>query len=485
MIKRKIFFRADGNSKMGLGHLIRSLALLEMLKEDFHCNFITRSIQEPIRAQIRDQADSLIELELEVDVTNEADYLVRNYLDEECIIVLDGYHFKEDYQQSILSSGAKLVCIDDIYAYHFYADVIINHAGGLSKKHYSKEAFTQVCLGPEYALLRKPFRDLANYSIDYPKGEHHVFICLGGADPKNDILKVLQACENLDPRYTYHVVTGSAYQYKAELKEYLDQSPLTIHHYSNLSAKDMAKIMSKCASAITTPSGIAYEYLSTGGTLFLVKIAENQIGLYNYYLKSKAARDFFLELELSRKSASFPINFLGSSTKIKLIDGQQRKRYKRLFQSLTLTIRPAIETDCLRYFEWANDPEVRQQSYSSENISFHEHESWFFKKIIDKDYRMFVVEKEGRAIGQIRFSLNAGIATISYGLDKNYRGQGLGVSLLRIGCSELKKEIANIKIIGFVKKSNIPSSKAFEEIGSFKEEAKNYKDSFKYTILAL
>ena len=482
---RKIFFRADGNAKMGLGHVIRSLALADMLKDQFHCEFIIRNPHDSLKRQIKELCHTIHVIPETTADLKEVEFIANNLLSGDEIVVLDGYHFRTEYQNAIKRNGAKLVCIDDIYEYHFYADVIINHAGGVSKEHYSKEAHTQVCLGPEYALLRKPFRDLANNSIAYPKGEHHVFICLGGADPKNDTLKVLQACENLDPRYTYHVVTGSAYQYKVELKEYVGQSPLSIHHYSNLSALEMAKTMAKCASAITSPSGIAYEYLSTGGTLFLVKIADNQNGPYNYYLKNKVARDFYQELELSSKTNGFPISFLGYSTKSKLIDGQQSKRYMRLFQALTLSVRPANETECLLYYEWANDPDVRRQSYSSHDISFDEHEKWFFEKILDKDYRMFVVEKAGKAIGQIRFSLNAGIATISYGLDKNYRGQGLGVSLLRIGCSELKKEIANIQIIGFVKKSNIPSSKAFEEIGSFKEEAKEYKDSFKYTILAL
>ena len=37
MIKKKVVLRADGNSKIGLGHVYRLLALAEMLKEDFEC----------------------------------------------------------------------------------------------------------------------------------------------------------------------------------------------------------------------------------------------------------------------------------------------------------------------------------------------------------------------------------------------------------------------------------------------------------------
>ena len=43
-MKQRVYFRADGHAKMGLGHVIRSLALAEMLKEDFDCYFIIRSL---------------------------------------------------------------------------------------------------------------------------------------------------------------------------------------------------------------------------------------------------------------------------------------------------------------------------------------------------------------------------------------------------------------------------------------------------------
>ncbi len=37
--KPKIYFRADGNATMGLGHVIRSLALAEMSNDIFDCHF--------------------------------------------------------------------------------------------------------------------------------------------------------------------------------------------------------------------------------------------------------------------------------------------------------------------------------------------------------------------------------------------------------------------------------------------------------------
>ena len=41
--KPKIYFRADGNSRMGLGHVIRSLALAEMLRDDSR-RYVNRAV---------------------------------------------------------------------------------------------------------------------------------------------------------------------------------------------------------------------------------------------------------------------------------------------------------------------------------------------------------------------------------------------------------------------------------------------------------
>ena len=40
---KKIIFRADGNSEVGLGHLSRLFSLVEMLKDKYKCFFLTKS----------------------------------------------------------------------------------------------------------------------------------------------------------------------------------------------------------------------------------------------------------------------------------------------------------------------------------------------------------------------------------------------------------------------------------------------------------
>ncbi len=83
-------------------------------------------------------------------------------LDGSEIIVLDGYAFNTAYQQHLKAKGNKLVCIDDIHAYHFLADAVINHAGGVAMQDYSLAPLTRAYLGTAYALLRPAFLENDN-----------------------------------------------------------------------------------------------------------------------------------------------------------------------------------------------------------------------------------------------------------------------------------------------------------------------------------
>jgi len=43
MLNKKVIIRVDGNSKIGLGHLYRGIALAEILKDKFVIEFVTKT----------------------------------------------------------------------------------------------------------------------------------------------------------------------------------------------------------------------------------------------------------------------------------------------------------------------------------------------------------------------------------------------------------------------------------------------------------
>lgn len=101
---------------------------------------------------------------------------------------------------------------------------------------------------------------------------------------------------------------------------------------------------------------------------------------------------------------------------------------------------------------------------SSHKISWEEHSQWFNSKITDDHCIYLIAEKQGKAVGSIRFDLNNGEALISYLLSSELHGKGLGKHLLNLGVRRLFEESDVNTIKGIVLKDNVASRKIFESL---------------------
>ena len=470
-MRHKLFFRADGNSQMRMGHVIRSLALAEMLLEDFDCLFIIRDPLLTLSIQIKETCEMVV-IPSHISKENEAVYLVENCFSEEDIVVLDGYHFGTVYQQVIKNNGNLLVCIDDIHDYHFVADMVINHAGGISVDDYSTEIYTQMLLGPKYALLRPDFR---HSSTEIQKDGASCFICMGGADPNNATSIIVKDCLDSDRFSQINVVIGGGYLFKDQLFEEVENYNFPINIHSQLRADEMVRLMQKCNYAVSSPSTVAYEYLSQGGVLFLYLIADNQKDLLSYLTKSCLAFEYDGEFNVDDESITEVLQ-----NQSKIFDRDQASRLRNAFRFLSAEIRLAELQDLDLVYEWANDPVVRNNSYQSSEIPYESHVEWFTNKIGSPSCVYYILQMGDVAIGQIRFDLEGHTATINYSVDSNYREKGVSKILLRKGIAAFLNQNEETEIVGYVKKGNIASMKSFQSIGTFIEEEVLESDSYRF-----
>ena len=104
-MKPKVYFRADAGAEIGYGHFIRTLALADMLKDDFDCTFFT---QCPTSYQRREVEKVCRLAELPADDSKFDIFLDCLRGDE--IVVLDNYFFTADYQRLIKRKGCRLIC---------------------------------------------------------------------------------------------------------------------------------------------------------------------------------------------------------------------------------------------------------------------------------------------------------------------------------------------------------------------------------------
>ncbi len=130
-----------------------------------------------------------------------------------------------------------------------------------------------------------------------------------------------------------------------------------------------------------------------------------------------------------------------------------------------LSFRKAAADDVMLYFKWANDAEVRRQSYQTETISLEQHKKWFDKKINDTNCLLLVFENEEKLpVGQIRFQKETEeIDIIGISLANEFRGKGYATQLLQMASDYFLKLYPGKIIYAYIKNDNAGSIKSFRK----------------------
>lgn len=271
--KRKIYFRADAGPNIGYGHYIRSLALADMLKQDFDCTMFT---QTPTEYQINEAKDVCPIVVLPNDDTKFDKFL--EYLHGDEIVVLDNYFFTTDYQRAIKAKGCQLVCIDDMHDKHYVADVVLNH-GCDDPSLFDKEEYTHLCLGFDYALLRRPFLESHN-NIERQNGLF--VVCFGGSDPHNLTRKYVEHLIMSQGVLQVVAVVGDRYQYRDTLSNISN-----VEVRSCLSASEMANLFRNAEAVVCSASTTAYEAIACGAKVYAGWYVDNQKEFYKMLIENK------------------------------------------------------------------------------------------------------------------------------------------------------------------------------------------------------
>ena len=460
-MKNKIYFRADGNAEIGLGHLTRCLALAQMLQSKFDVTFLCKEIDKATVAEIHRLLFSLIEIDNEEDVFN--------YIGESDIVVLDHYGLTTEIQIRIKAVGCKLVCIDDIHNKTFFADLIINHAPNVKPSDYNAQHYTQFAIGLDYVLLRPIFLKLAK-DLNRPNNIENAFVCFGGSDFKN-ITQVTVEILKQDKRFKHiDVVVGNSYQHLDQLKQIISNDERFVLHIG-IDSNNVAQLIMQAGLAIVPASGILQEVLSIGCRTISGMYIDNQKNIFENYLLLNA---FISAGDFSRSNIYRAIDIafnLDYKVPTKLIDGFSGDRILRLFEQLILEnqvlLRRATEDDLSKTFEWASNPIIRKFFFNVKPVHFEEHKNWFKLRLLNPNSFYYIGLINSKEFGSIRFDIQDDKAIVSYLIDPKFQGAGLGTVLLKKGIELISKQ-DGIKISlvqGEVLKENVASVKIFKKLG--------------------
>lgn len=338
MIK-KIIFRADGNSTIGLGHLFRSFALVEMFKDKYEYVFLTR----------QDSLNDIIPNEYSIDIipenilySEEPYWISKKYTSNEFILIADGYAFDSNYQRDVKKFGFKFIYIDDLASSEMFADIVINHSLNLSVKDFTAAEYTKLALGTKYAVLRPEFIKAAKKVKEIKKIDE-VFICFGGVDFHDFTNRALEGVIEILNIKKINIVIGSAYLHK-NIFNTLKKRKEDVLIYKNISENEMIELMSKCQLAIIPSSTISYEACSVKMLILGGYYIDNQKRInegldlngmiYNVGdFRELKAEDFKRKvLEIIQESTSSYKKMIKNQSK--MFDGKQKDRFNKLIESI-------------------------------------------------------------------------------------------------------------------------------------------------------
>jgi RimJ/RimL family protein N-acetyltransferase len=135
---------------------------------------------------------------------------------------------------------------------------------------------------------------------------------------------------------------------------------------------------------------------------------------------------------------------------------------------MNIICRLANIDDCEQYFVWANDYAIRKNSFSSDLITWDTHKRWFHEKISKSQNRFYIFQNEiNQFIGQVRIEqgIHENLAVIGLSIGAEFRGLGLGRTLLEKAISLYVKEFPLIIIEAYIKLENKSSQIIFEKSG--------------------
>jgi CMP-N-acetylneuraminic acid synthetase/spore coat polysaccharide biosynthesis predicted glycosyltransferase SpsG len=219
----RVLFRVDGGSRMGMGHVYRSLAIADAL----------RSLS---RAEVAFLMSGAAEHEQGLIAVSRAGYPLRVARDAAletllehvrdfapAVLINDLPALDAGYMTALSRLGATTVnlvdALDDLETTEHYAQVIVSV---MQEDRETPEGFYG---GPAYAILREHFRGREKKLREKPE---LVLLSFGGSDPQGLTLKAARALQALDASVDVVAVAGPAFSYRREFDALMDALPRQI-----------------------------------------------------------------------------------------------------------------------------------------------------------------------------------------------------------------------------------------------------------------
>lgn len=266
------YMRADVNEVIATGHVMRCMAIagaMRLLGED-----VTFLVADQTGKDFVEEKgypaiclnSKWNELETELDTLQE---LIERLQIRR--ILVDSYQVTETYLAT-LQSYTSVIYLDDLDAFSYPCDRIINYAVYAGQCSYAREEKSRGhLLGTSYMPLRQAFWHLASKEVS--DGAKHLLVLSGGADTYHFTRDFLRACEN-DDKHDITVICGRFHPDVQELERMAEQRE---HVIIKKNVTDIERYMKWADIAISAGGTTLYELCACGTPTISYALADNQM----------------------------------------------------------------------------------------------------------------------------------------------------------------------------------------------------------------
>ncbi len=265
-----VVFRMEGGHRIGMGHVMRCLTLAKMLVEKgcrvrFLCS---RDTAKLVRGQWQKAVCIIVPAGLTERMDGKRCAALLSGIQADWLVV-DHYGLGAVYEKMMRGSVKRVMAVDDLARRH-EADVVLDSAPGGRARYRGKLAKGRGLFGPGYALLRPGIAQARKRNAEY-SGQKRVFVCFGGADPRQETERVARALKGMGDDVDF--VVGDAYRGVERLKALCEKHAGWRVHV-NVSKPEL--FMAEAWLGIGAGGTMTWERCAVGLPSVVVSIADNQ-----------------------------------------------------------------------------------------------------------------------------------------------------------------------------------------------------------------
>lgn len=270
-----IAIRADANTEIGTGHIMRCLSVAHALRErGSACLFV--SADDHARALVEGQGFSYVSMQTEYQ-NMEAELpallpLLATYGAD--LLLTDSYFVTDAYFQ-VLRRRVTTAYMDDLAQHAYPVDILINYNNFATQDSYQAlyPPETKLLIGMAYAPLRAEFQGVAP-NVREKCGD--ILLSTGGTDPLHVGIMLLQAltADNVLQNLHIHIIVGALNADKTHIKQMAQAHPNIVIHQN---VTQMAQLMQQCDIAISASGSTLYELCACGIPTVCYTLADNQL----------------------------------------------------------------------------------------------------------------------------------------------------------------------------------------------------------------